>query len=73
MGIAEEHLGMIFDPFYTSKGEGEGTGLGLSICHGIVEDMNGTIIAESKVNKGTCFRMTFPFSSSNKENTGSKT
>lgn len=60
IGIAKEHLQKIFDPFFTSKAEGQGTGLGLSICHGIAEDMGGTIEVESEVNKGSCFRFLVP-------------
>jgi len=36
-GIAPEHLGHIFDPFYPTKDVGSGTGLGLSVAHRIVE------------------------------------
>ena len=42
-GIAPQHLGKIFDPFYTTKEVGEGMGLGLSICHRIVESSGGKI------------------------------
>ena len=60
VGIAEDELSQIFDPFYTSKAEGEGTGLGLSICHGIAEDMKGRIEVDSIVNKGSTFRIMIP-------------
>lgn len=60
IGIPPDALKKIFDPFYTSKAEGEGTGLGLSICHGIIQELGGNIEVKSKVNKGSCFRVTFP-------------
>ncbi len=60
-GIEPEHLDKIFDPFFTTKGEGKGTGLGLSIVYTIVEEHYGEIKANSKLEKGTTFTMTFPF------------
>jgi len=48
IGVKEEEISNIFDPFYTSKKFGQGTGLGLSISHNILEDHNGKIFAESK-------------------------
>jgi signal transduction histidine kinase len=59
-GIGEEELGRIFDPFYTTKEPGKGTGLGLSVSYSIVEDIGGTIRAESAVGKGTTLRITLP-------------
>jgi two-component system NtrC family sensor kinase len=60
IGIPQEHLKKIFDPFFTSKGEGQGTGLGLSICHGIIHDLHGMIEVESKLNHGSTFRVMVP-------------
>jgi PAS domain S-box-containing protein len=59
-GIKFNNLAKIFDPFYTSKPEGFGTGLGLSIVWGIVKSMRGDIIVNSKENKYTKFKITFP-------------
>jgi two-component system NtrC family sensor kinase len=59
-GIAAEHLGKIFDPFYTTKPVGEGTGLGLSITYGIIERHGGAINVESVKGAGTTFRIIIP-------------
>jgi signal transduction histidine kinase len=59
-GIAEENLGNIFDPFYTTKGPGKGTGLGLSVCFMIVEGIGGKIKANSKEGKGTTLTIYLP-------------
>jgi signal transduction histidine kinase len=54
-GATDEELGHIFDPFYTTKEPGRGTGLGLFVCYRIIEDMGGTIRAESVRGSGTRF------------------
>jgi signal transduction histidine kinase/putative methionine-R-sulfoxide reductase with GAF domain len=52
-GIAEEELGRIFDPFYSTKGRG--TGLGLAIVRRIIEDHGWRITMSSKKGEGTRF------------------
>ena len=59
-GIAPAVIGRIFDPFFTTKPTGVGTGLGLSICHGIVMGLGGQIEVDSKVGRGTTFRVALP-------------
>lgn len=59
-GIPEEHLGHIYDPFFTTKEAGQGTGLGLSIVHGIVKAHQGDIQAASRPGEGTTFLLSFP-------------
>ncbi len=49
-----------FDPFVTTKEIGKGTGLGLSICHGIVRSYGGTIVFDTKLGRGTTFKLEFP-------------
>ena len=61
IGIEQNKLTDIFLPFYTTKRLGQGTGLGLSIAHGIIKQMNGRIIPESKVGEGTLMKIIIPF------------
>jgi two-component system NtrC family sensor kinase len=58
-GIAPEFLPHIFDPFFSTKGEG-GTGLGLSVSYGIIKNHGGEIRVESKVGVGTTFTVEIP-------------
>ncbi|RJQ54603.1 MAG: sensor histidine kinase [Nitrospiraceae bacterium] len=62
-GMPEEALYRIFEPFYTTKEIGIGTGLGLAICKKILDEHNGLIFAESKTDRGTTFKMLFPYQS----------
>lgn len=60
-GIPPEHVGKIFEPFYTKKIMGRsGTGLGLAIVWGTVKDHNGYIDVQSKIGEGTTFTLYFP-------------
>jgi PAS domain S-box-containing protein len=60
VGMDEETMSLIFDPFFTSKGPNEGTGLGLATVFGILKSGGGTITVYSEVGQGTTFRVFFP-------------
>jgi len=60
MGIREEDIPHIFDPFYTTKQTGEGTGLGLSVVYGIMTKYKGTVSVESEEGQGTQIRLVLP-------------
>lgn len=59
-GISKENLGVIFNPFFTTKEVGKGTGLGLSISYGIVASHGGKIYAKSSSDKGATFIIELP-------------
>lgn len=60
IGIPEENIEKILEPFFSTKPVGKGTGLGLSLCFGILESHGGRLDIKSKVGKGTEVRIFFP-------------
>lgn len=58
-GIPPEYVPHIFDPFFSTKGDG-GTGLGLSVSYGIIKNHKGDIRVESKPGVGTTFTIVLP-------------
>ncbi|MBN1841794.1 MAG: response regulator [Deltaproteobacteria bacterium] len=60
MGIPEENIPKVFNPFFTTKDVGKGTGLGLNVAYNIIEKHKGTIDVESAVGKGTTFTIRIP-------------
>ena len=59
-GIGVDQQKLVFTPFYTTKPAGSGTGLGLSLCHGIVESMNGILNFTSVKGQGSAFFLLLP-------------
>ena len=58
VGIPVNHLGNIFDPYFSTKPRG--SGLGLSLSYSIVAKHGGQIFAESKQGEGTTFTFYLP-------------
>ncbi len=58
IGIPEEYLDLIFDPYFTTKQKG--SGLGLTICYSIIKNHHGYITAESKLGVGSTFHIFLP-------------
>lgn len=64
-GIKPEDMPRIWEPFFTTRRQADrpdqrGIGLGLTICKDIIEEMEGTIAAESQPGAGTTFTITLP-------------
>jgi signal transduction histidine kinase len=57
-GIAPEHLGRIFDLYFTTKEKG--TGIGLSMVYRIIQLHDGDVEVESTPGRGTTFRVLLP-------------
>lgn len=63
IGIAEDHLGKIYEPFFTTARDRGGTGLGLHIVYNLVtQKLGGTIRHESEFNMGVTFYLDLPLS-----------
>lgn len=58
IGIPQEILDNIFDPYFSTKNEG--SGLGLAICYSIINKHKGNISVQSKPGKGTVFSIYLP-------------
>ncbi|MEX0323854.1 MAG: sensor histidine kinase [Puniceicoccaceae bacterium] len=73
VGIAEEHLRTVFEPFnQTNRPPGKaetGTGLGLAISKQLVDLMGGELSVESKPNVGSTFTLEMPLAIADAEST----
>ncbi|HEY7096123.1 MAG TPA: ATP-binding protein [Terriglobales bacterium] len=63
MGIPQEILPQIFEPFLTTKERGHGVGLGLAISRTIMDRHKGRIEVQSEAGKGTTFTLSLPLQS----------
>jgi len=63
-GISDEDRQMIFEPFRqvgtSETNRAKGSGLGLAICKRLVNLMDGQIVVESEIDKGSCFKVYLP-------------
>ncbi len=60
VGIPEENLDRIFEPFYSTKKNEGGSGLGLAISYGIIQQHGGFMSVESTRNEGSVFSLYLP-------------
>lgn len=64
VGIEEEHISQVFNPFFTTKKKRKGTGLGLSVSLGIAESHGGKLLVDSKVGEYSQFSLLLPIQTS---------
>jgi signal transduction histidine kinase len=60
IGIPQEHLAKIFNPFFSTKSKLKGTGLGLAISKAIIARHKGKIEVMSEQGEGTIFNIILP-------------
>ena len=60
LGMDEEVLKRVFDPFFSTKAPGAGTGLGMAMVYGLTKQQGGHVTIYSEVGLGTTTRLYFP-------------
>lgn len=60
MGMSEETLDQLYDPFFTRKPLGKGTGLGLYIVYNEIQKMGADLSVESELGRGSQFIIVLP-------------
>jgi len=72
MGMSDEVLQRVFDPFYTTKGHRGGSGIGLFLCRNIIKDHDGVMTVSSRPGEGTTFVVSLPAAPSTAEPPGTE-
>jgi two-component system NtrC family sensor kinase len=60
IGIPEDDIPHIFEPFFSTKHDTSGIGLGLAIAHGINKSHNGKVEVKTELGSGTTISISFP-------------
>lgn len=63
VGIPDEHMERIFEPFFSTKEPEKGTGPGLAISRRLLEHLGGEIDVESQLGEGTTVSVFLPIAS----------
>lgn len=69
VGIPDDALGRIFDPFFSTKEKTQGVGLGLAVVYGIIQQHGGEISVASRPGEGTTFIIRLPRDATRTEET----